>query len=507
MTLRCLSDFAALLDRRGQLVRIAEPISTVLEVTELHRRVIARGGPALLLSNPVKADGTGSAIPLLTNLFGTVDRVAIALGGSGRDTLLEVGRLLAELRQPRPPSGWKEAVRQLPVLRSALTARPRMVSQAPVHAVIAKGSDIDLRQFPVQTCWPGEPAPLITWPIVITRPPGSVDHASHNWGVYRMQVLDSDRAIVRWLAHRGGAKHYRQWMARNEPMPVAVAVGADPATILAAVTPVPETISEASFAGLLRRERTDLCKGLTVPLLVPAEAEIVLEGYIDPGATALEGPYGDHTGYYNAAEPYPVMRLTAITTRPDPVYLSTYTGRAPDEPAILSEALNDVFLPLVQQQFPEVIDCWLPPEASSYRIAVVSIAKRYAGQARRLMMGLWSMLPQFNYTKLIIIVDEDIDARNWQDVMWAVATRFDAGRDMLVATNTAIDVLDFASPVAGLGGKLGIDATRKIGAETDRTWLQTLAMDGGVCSRIDELAGRLPDLLGAAGSVDGKVRP
>lgn len=496
MALRCLSDFMDLLERRGQLTRIAEPVSTVLEVTELHRRVIARGGPALLIENPIKADRSRSELPLLTNLFGTVQRVAMALGGDGRETLLEVGRLLARLRQPTPPSGWRETARQLPMLRQALTARPRIVSNPAVQRDIRRGSEIDLGRLPVQTCWPGEPAPLITWPIVVTRPPGQVDPATHNWGIYRMQVLGRDRAIVRWLAHRGGARHYRDWQALKEPMPVAVAIGADPATLLAAVTPVPETMSEASFAGLLRGERTSLARGATVALLVPAEAEIVIEGFVDPDATALEGPYGDHTGYYNAAEPYPVIRVTAITTRRDPVYLSTFTGRAPDEPAILSEALNDVFLPLVQQQFPEIHDCWLPPEAASYRIAVVSIAKRYAGQARRVMLALWSMLPQFMYTKLVIVVDDDIDVRDWKDVMWAVATRSDPGRDLLVVTSTPIDALDFASPLQGLGGKLGLDATCKIGAETNRVWGRTLEMDATVRARIDNLARRLPDLLG-----------
>jgi 4-hydroxy-3-polyprenylbenzoate decarboxylase len=310
-----------------------------------------------------------------------------------------------------------------------------------------------------------------------------------------MQVLDCDRAIVRWLAHRGGAKHFRDWRKQREPMPVAVAIGADPATLVCAAMPIPETISEASFAGLLRGERTALCRGVSVPLLVPAEAEIVLEGYVDPDATAIEGPYGDHTGYYNSAEPYPVMRLTAITTRRDPIYLSTFTGRAPDEPAVLSQALNDMFLPLAQLQFPEIVDCWLPPEACSYRIAVVSIDKRYPGQARRVMLGVWSMLPQFSYTKLIIVVDDDIDARDWKDVMWAVATRSDASRDLLVLTDTPIDVLDFASPVAGLGGKLGIDATRKIGAETSRHWGERLKMNPEVCSRIDDVARRLPELF------------
>lgn len=492
---RTLGDFLAALDAAGQLARIDEPVSTVLEVTELHRRVIERQGPVLRFEQPIKADGTTSSIPLVTNLFGTVERVALALGGGGRERLLSVGRLLAELRQPTPPSNFGAALRQWPLARAALNSRPAIVTRAAVQSDVRQGTEIDLGRFPVQTCWPGEPAPLITWPIVITRPPGPVDASTHNWGIYRMQVTGRDSAIVRWLAHRGGAKHFREWQASGTTMPIAVAIGADPATLLAAVTPVPETMSEASFAGLLRGERTRLCKAVTVPLLVPAEAEIVLEGYVAPSDTALEGPYGDHTGYYNAAEHYPVMRLTAVTTRAAPVYLSTFTGRAPDEPAVLSEALNDVFLPLIQQQFPEITDCWLPPEASSYRIAVVAIAKRYPGHARRIMLGLWSMLPQFNYTKLVIVVDDDIDARNWRDVMWAVATRADAGRDLVILTDTPIDVLDFASPLPGLGGKLGIDATRKIGAETTRCWGERLAMDKTTCQRVDSLAQRLTNLF------------
>ena len=497
---RTLRDFLGALEVSGNLKRIGEPVSTVLEVTELHRRVIERQGPVLLFERPVKADGQISSVPLVTNLFGTDGRVAQALGGTDRDDLLELGRLLVELRQPRPPAGLGEALRMWPLARAALNARPSIASRAPSQHTVQQGGDIDLNRLPIQTCWPGEPAPLITWPIVITRPPDCLEADSHNWGIYRMQVLGPDRAIVRWLEHRGGAKHYRAWQARGEPMPIAVAIGADPATLLAAVTPVPETLSEASFAGILRGERTRLAKALTVPLFVPAEAEIVLEGTVSPDDMALEGPYGDHTGYYNAAEPYPVMRLSAITTRADPLYLSTFTGRAPDEPAVLSSALNDVFLPLVQQQFPEVVDCWLPPESASYRIAVASINKRYPGHARRIMLGLWSMLPQFTYTKLIIVVDEDIDARNWSDVMWAVATRSDPSRDLVVLSDTPIDVLDFASPQPGLGGKLGIDATRKIGTETSRCWGERLVMDQGVSARVDALIQNLPGLVGAQGS-------
>lgn len=492
---RSLGDFLAVLDAAGQLARIQEPVSTVLDITELHRRVIERQGPVLCIERPIKADGSTSAIPLVTNLFGTVDRIALALGGGGRERLLSVGKLVAELRQPRPPADLRDALRQWPLARAALTSRPVIVTNPIVQTDIRRGSQIDIGRLPVQTCWPGEPAPLITWPIVITRPPGPLDASTHNWGIYRMQVTGPDSAIVRWLAHRGGAKHFRDWQDSGEAMPVAVAIGADPATLLAAVTPIPETMSESGFAGLLRGERTRLCMAASVPMLVPAEAEIVLEGYIAPDDSAIEGPYGDHTGYYNAAEPYPVMRLTAITSRAQPMYLSTFTGRAPDEPAVLSEALNDVFLPLIQQQFPEITDCWLPPEASSYRIAIVSVAKRYPGHARRIMMGLWSILPQFNYTKLVIVVDDDIDARSWSDVMWAVATRADFGRDLMIVPVTPIDVLDFASPLPGLGGKMGIDATRKIGAETTRSWGDRLQMDKATRKRIDILAQNLHHLF------------
>ena len=494
---RDLRTFLSCLESQDLLVRINEPVSTVLEVTELHRRVLARQGPALLLESPIKFDGEVSRVPLLTNLFGTVDRISLALGGRGKEHLRRLGEMLARLREPVAPAGLREALRQWPLARAALTTRPQFVSTPECQTDVHRGTDIDLGTLPVQTCWPGEPAPLLTWPMVITRPPGRIDTNSHNWGIYRMQVTGADSAIVRWLAHRGGAKHFRQWQAHGEPMPIAVALGADPATILAAVMPVPETVSEAGFSGLLRRERTRLSRALTVPLFVPAEAEIVLEGFIHPDETAPEGPYGDHTGYYNAVERYPVMRLTAITSRAEPIYLSTFTGRAPDEPAVLSQALTDVFLPLIRQQFPEITDCWLPPEAASYRIAIVSISKRYAGHARRIMMGLWSMLPQFTYTKLVIVVDDDIDARDWRDVMWAVATRSDPSRDLLVVDNTPIDVLDFASPLPGLGGKLGIDATVKIGSETTRSWGQTLQMDEVTVRRVDDLVERLPHLFGA----------
>ncbi|MGX5736328.1 UbiD family decarboxylase [Bosea thiooxidans] len=483
---RDLSAFLAHLEAAGQLRRIAEPVSVVHEVTEIHRRVIAEGGPALLFERPVQANGAVSPIPLLTNLFGTVERVAWGLGVEARN-LPALGRVLAELREPRPPRGLAEAWQALPLARAALSMRPRGIKRAPVQERIFRGEEIDLTALPVQLCWPGEPAPLITWPLVLTAPPEPSSEDGGNLGVYRMQVLGRDRAILRWLAHRGGARHHAQWRRLGREMPVAVVIGADPATILSAVLPLPETVPELRFSGLLRGERPALVPCVSIPLAVPAEAEIVIEGLVSPDETAPEGPYGDHTGYYNAVEPFPVMRVTAVTMRRSPLYLSTFTGRAPDEPSRIGEALNVLFLPLLRRQFPEVTDFWLAPEACSYRIAVVSIAKRYPGQARRLMLGLWSMLPQFSYTKLVIIVDEDIDPRDWAQVMWAVATRSDASRDLITLTDTPIDYLDFASPKPGLGGKLGIDATNKLPPETEREWGRPMAMDPAVEARIDAL--------------------
>ena len=483
---RELSDFLRFLESRGQLRRIRDKVSVVHEVTEIHRRVISDDGPALVFEQPIRADGSPSDVPLVTNLFGTVERVAWGLGISP-DRLEELGELMAELRAPRPPHSLKDAWHKLPLARAALATRPRTQVLAPVQECIFSGESIDLGRLPAQICWPGEPAPLITWPLVITAPPEPSAADQENVGVYRMQVLGRDRAIIRWLAHRGGARHHQEWKALGRDMPVAIVIGADPATILSAVLPLPETISELRFAGILRGERPDLAGCRTVPLSVPAKAEIVIEGYVSATETAPEGPYGDHTGYYNAVEPFPVMKLTAITTRRNPLYLSTFTGRAPDEPSRIGEALNHLFVPLMRQQFPEVIDCFLPPEACSYRIAIASIRKRYPGQARRVMLGLWSMLPQFTYTKLLIVVDEDIDIRDWRAVMWAVATRSDSSRDLVTLADTPIDYLDFASPKSGLGGKLGIDATTKIGPETDRIWGEPLTMDPAVIARVDAM--------------------
>lgn len=487
---RDLRGFVDHLSGAGQLLRIAEPVSVVHEITEIHRRVIGEGGPALLFERPVRADGSVSPMPLLTNLFGTVERVAWGLGVLP-ENLPALGDLLAELRGPSPPRDLADAWRKWPLASAALSMRPRRPRHVPVQERVYRGDEIDLRALPAQICWPGEPAPLLTWPLVVTRPPEISAEDEGNVGVYRMQVLGRDRAIMRWLAHRGGARHHAQWRRLGQDMPIAVVIGADPATILSAVLPLPESVPELRFSGLLRGERPVLAPCLTVPLSVPADAEIVIEGMVSAEETAPEGPFGDHTGYYNAVEPFPVLTVTAVTMRRSPLYLSTFTGRAPDEPSRIGEALNALFLPFVQRQFPEVVDLWLPPEACSYRIAIASVAKRYPGQARRLMLGLWSILPQLTYTKLLIVVDDDIDIRDWAQVMWAVATRCDATRDLVTLTDTPIDYLDFASPKPGLGGKLGIDATNKIGPETERDWGEVLTMDPAVAQRVDALWAKL----------------
>jgi 4-hydroxy-3-polyprenylbenzoate decarboxylase len=484
-TYRSLGDFIARLEAAGQLVRVTEPVSTQLEMTEIQTRLLAEDGPAALFENPIKADGTTSAMPVLVNLFGTVERVAWGLGCEV-EGLSDLGERLAALQSPDPVNGMRDALDRLPLLRAAMAMRSKVARSGPVMQVVREGDDADLTELPMQSCWPGEPAPLITWPLVVTRGPGEAREDAYNVGVYRMQVLDERRAIMRWLAHRGGARHHRLWAERGEPMPVAVVIGADPGTMLAAVTPVPELLSEYRFAGLLRGAKLELASCRTIPLQVPAHAEIVLEGHVSVDETAPEGPYGDHTGYYNAVEHFPVFTVSAITRRQNPIYLSTFTGRPPDEPSVMARALNEVFLPLLRRQFPEIVDCYLPPEACSYRVAVVSIKKRYPGQARRVMMGLWSMLPQFSYTKLVIVVDDDIDARDWKDVIWAIATRADAARDVMIVDNTPIDYLDFASPRCGLGAKMGIDATRKIGGETDRKWGEVIRMSDDVIRAVDE---------------------
>jgi 4-hydroxy-3-polyprenylbenzoate decarboxylase len=474
-----LREFIERLESSGRLVRVTAPVSRELEITEIHTRLLAEGGPAVLFENV-----EGASMPVLTNLFGTVERVAWGMGREP-DQLKELGRTLAFFRQPEPPGGWREAVEMVPLLKAALSMRPKTVGSAPCQEVVLRGADIDLGRLPVQVCWPDEPAPLITWPLVVTKGPGKGRSDSFNLGIYRMQVLGRDRTLMRWLRHRGGAQHHRRWGSeRTDPLPAAAVIGADPGTILAAVTPVPDTMSEYQFAGLLRGRRVELVDCVSQPLRVPATAEIVLEGEVSLGEYGDEGPYGDHTGYYNAVEPFPVFKVTAMTLRREPIYLSTFTGRPPDEPSVLGEALNDVFLPLLQQQFPEVVDFWLPPEGCSYRVAVVTIRKAYPGHAKRVMLGVWSYLRQFMYTKLVIVTDADIDARDWKDVVWALSTRVDAARDVTILEHTPIDYLDFASPESGLGSKLGIDATDKWPPETKREWGRQIRMSDEVIERV-----------------------
>ena len=484
MAYRSLRDFIARLEGAGRLNRVQAAVSPHLEMTEIQTRLIADEGPAVLFENVVGEDGTRYDMPVLVNLFGTVERVAWGMNREP-DALREVGETLAFLRQPEPPSGWREAIEMLPLLNTVRAMKPRTVGDGPVQEAVLTGDDIDLARLPIQTCWPGEPAPLITWPLVVTKGPSKSRVDNYNLGIYRMQVTGRDTTLMRWLAHRGGAQQHRRWAAeKREPLPAAAVIGADPGTILAAVTPVPDTLSEYQFAGLLRGQKVELVRAKTVPLEVPAEAEIVIEGHVSLDDYQNEGPYGDHTGYYNAVEPFPVFTVSAITMRREPIYLSTYTGRPPDEPSILGEALNEVFIPLLVQQFPEIVDFWLPPEGCSYRIAVVSIRKSYAGHAKRVMMAVWSYLRQFMYTKWVIVVDDDIDARDWKDVMWAVSTRMDPARDITMVENTPIDYLDFASPEPGLGAKIGLDATTKIGPETSRTWGTRIRMADEIIERV-----------------------
>jgi len=484
-----LRDFMDRLEKTGRLVRVTAPVSPHLEMTEIQTRLLAEKGPAVLFENVV-----GSDIPVLVNLFGTVERVAWGMDREPHE-LRGVGETLAVLRQPEPPGGWREALDMLPMLRTVMAMKPRTVGSAPCQEIVLTGDDIDLAKLPIQTCWPGEPAPLITWPLVVTQGPDPEGDKqdSYNLGIYRLQVTGKNTTLMRWLKHRGGAQHHQRWKGagKREPLPVAAVIGADPGTILAAVTPVPDTLSEYQFAGLLRGKKVELVDCKTVPLKVPAEAEIVLEGHVSLDDHGDEGPYGDHTGYYNSVEPFPVFTISAITMRRKPIYLSTFTGRPPDEPSVLGEALNEVFIPLFQQQFPEIVDFWLPPEGCSYRIAVVSMKKAYAGHAKRVMMGVWSYLRQFMYTKWVIVVDADIDARNWKDVMWALSTRMDPARDITVIENTPIDYLDFASPVSGLGSKIGLDATDKFPGETNREWGRQIRMDQAVVDKVDRMWGEL----------------
>ena len=487
MPFASLRDSIAKLEKAGRLVRVTAPVSPVLEMTEIQTRLLAQQGPAVLFENVVREDGSKYDMPVLVNLFGTVERVAWGMDREPAQ-LRGVGETLAFLRQPEPPGGWREALDMLPLLRTVMAMKPKTVSSAPCQEIVLQGDDIDLSRLPIQTCWPGEPAPLITWPLVVTKGPGKRREDDFNLGIYRMQVTGRNTTLMRWLRHRGGAQHHARWKdEKREPLPAAVVIGADPGTILAAVTPVPDTLSEYQFAGLLRGRKVELVDCRTVPLKVPAEAEIVLEGHVSLDDYGDEGPYGDHTGYYNSVEKFPVFKISAITMRRDPIYLSTFTGRPPDEPSILGEALNEVFIPLFQQQFPEIVDFWLPPEGCSYRIAVVAMKKAYPGHAKRVMFGVWSYLRQFMYTKFVIVVDADINARDWKDVMWAVSTRMDPARDITVVENTPIDYLDFASPVSGLGSKIGLDATDKWPGETNREWGRKIAMDEDVVKKVDTM--------------------
>ncbi|HMX53644.1 MAG TPA: 4-hydroxy-3-polyprenylbenzoate decarboxylase [Plasticicumulans sp.] len=481
MKYKDLRDFIARLEADGQLRRIRVPVSPRLEMTEICDRVLRAGGPALLFERPA-----GHSVPVLANLFGTPERVALGMGAESVAALREVGRLLAFLKEPEPPKGLKDAWNSLPVFRKVLDMAPKEISRPPCQECVLEGEAVDLARLPVQTCWPGDAGPLITWGLVVTKGPHK---ARQNLGIYRQQVIGRNRVIMRWLSHRGGALDFREWQQAHpgRPFPVAVALGADPATILGAVTPVPDTLSEYAFAGLLRGAKTELARCLGCDLQVPASAEFVLEGHIAPGDTAPEGPFGDHTGYYNEVDTFPVFTIERITHRREPIYHSTYTGRPPDEPAILGVALNEVFVPILQKQFPEITDFYLPPEGCSYRLAVVTIRKQYPGHAKRVMLGVWSFLRQFMYTKFVIVTDEDIDARRWEDVIWAMTTRMDPARDTVTIENTPIDYLDFASPVSGLGSKIGFDATHKWPGETTREWGTPIRMDDTIRARVDSL--------------------
>ncbi|EGG94841.1 3-polyprenyl-4-hydroxybenzoate carboxy-lyase [gamma proteobacterium IMCC1989] len=481
MKYKDLRDFIDQLEKQGELKRISTPVDPNLEMTEICDRTLRAQGPALLFENPI-----GHNIPVLANLFGTPKRVAMGMGEDSVEALREVGKLLAMLKEPEPPKSMKDAWNKLPMFKQVLNMSPKVVKKAPCQEEQLIGDEVDLAKYPIQTCWPGDAGPLVTWPLVITKGPNK---ERQNLGIYRMQVIGKNRLIMRWLSHRGGALDFREWQQQNpgQPYPVAVALGADPATILGAVTPVPDTLSEYAFAGLLRGGKTEVVKCIDNDLQVPASAEIILEGFIYPDDMADEGPFGDHTGYYNEVDSFPVFTVERITQRRKPIYHSTYTGRPPDEPAILGVALNEVFVPILQKQFPEISDFYLPPEGCSYRMAIVTMKKQYPGHAKRVMMGVWSFLRQFMYTKFVIVVDDDINARNWEDVIWAITTRTDPSRDITLIDNTPIDYLDFASPVSGLGSKMGLDATNKWQGETDREWGTPIVMDTAVKEKVDSM--------------------
>lgn len=482
MPYRDLRAFLAELEQHGELKRVRVPVSPALEMTEICQRTLRGGGPALLFEQ-----SRGYATPVLGNLFGKLQRVMTAMGVADTDGLRDVGRLLGFLREPQWPAGVGEAIRRLPIFSRLRHVNPRLLMHGPCQEERIEGDDLDLSRLPIQTCWPGDAGPLISWGLVITKGP---HHERCNIGVYRQQVIDRNKVIMRWLPHRGGAIDFQEWQQvyPGQRFPVNVVIGADPAMLIAAATPIPDTLSEFQFAGLLRGSRTELVHSRVTGLPAPATAEYLLEGHIQPGETALEGPFGDHTGYYNSTGHFPVFTIERISHRADPIYHSTYMGRSPhDEPSVLAMALNEIYIPILQKTFPEIVDFYLPPAACSYRIAVISIRKHYPGHARRIMFSVWSFLRQFTYTKLVIVTDDDIDVRDWQAVMWAVSTRADPGRDTLIIENTPIDYLDFASPVAGLGGKLGIDATNKMPGETCREWGRPINMDDEVIGRVDSL--------------------
>jgi 4-hydroxy-3-polyprenylbenzoate decarboxylase len=476
-----LRDFMAMLEERGELVRIKQEIDPNLEMTEISDRTLKSGGPALLFENP-----KGYDYPVLTNLFGTPERVALGMGQQEVSALREVGKVLAMLKEPEPPKGMRDAWEKMPVFKQVLNMGPKLVKKAACQQYIIKGDDVDLNKLPIQTCWPGDAGPLVTWPLVVTKGPYK---ERQNLGIYRQQLIAKNKLIMRWLSHRGGALDFQEWKKEHpgKPFPVAVALGADPATILGAVTPVPDTLSEYAFAGLLRGGKTEVANCLSSDLQVPASAEFILEGFIYPDEMADEGPFGDHTGYYNEVDQFPVFTVETITHRENPIYHSTYTGRPPDEPAILGVALNEVFVPILQKQFPEIVDFYLPPEGCSYRMAIVTMKKQYPGHAKRVMLGVWSFLRQFMYTKFVIVCDDDVDARSWEDVIWAITTRMDPSRDTTLIDNTPIDYLDFASPVSGLGSKMGMDATNKWPGETTREWGEPIVMDANVSERVDAI--------------------
>ncbi|OOV87115.1 4-hydroxy-3-polyprenylbenzoate decarboxylase [Oceanospirillum linum] len=481
MRYKDLREFIDQLEAMGELKRISKPVDLYLEMTEICDRTLRAEGPALLFENPV-----GHDMPVLGNLFGTPRRVALGMGEDNVTALRDVGKLLAYLKEPEPPKGFKDAIEKLPVFKKVLSMGPKKVRNPACQEVVIEGDAVDLYSIPVQTCWPGDAGPLVTWPLVITKGPHK---ERQNLGIYRQQLIGKNKLIMRWLSHRGGALDFREWQQVHpgKPFPISVALGADPATILGAVTPVPDTLSEYAFAGLLRGSKTELGKCIGNDLQVPANAEIILEGHIYPGELAPEGPFGDHTGYYNEVESFPVFTVERITHRKDPIYHSTYTGRPPDEPAVLGVALNEVFVPILQKQFPEIVDFYLPPEGCSYRMAVVSMKKQYPGHAKRVMMGVWSFLRQFMYTKFVIVTDDDINVRDWKDVIWAITTRMDPARDTTMIENTPIDYLDFASPIPRLGSKMGMDATNKMPGETDREWGEPIEMDAAVKQRVDDL--------------------